>query len=325
VGERAAIDDLGTAVVTVDDAGRVVDLNREAERVLGTDQAAVLGAVPPAPLGDVDPAAPEGPVSTTVDGERREYAVTASPVRGASGVVGHTVVLQDVTEARRREQRLAVLNRVLRHNLRNDLNVVQGYLDTAAGRVDDDEVDDLLAAAEASAIDLMELGEKAREIERAMGARDRRHPVAVRELLDATAADLRADGPAGTVRIDVPDDIRVRANELLLRGVFENLVENGLEHSDSEAPVVEVTFGGLDGDRATFRVRDDGPGIPDHELDALAAEEETALEHGSGLGLWFVAWAAAALGGEVTFDTDPGGTTAVVTLPDASRDPGADR
>jgi signal transduction histidine kinase len=234
-------------------------------------------------------------------------------------VVGHTVVLQDVTEARRREQRLAVLNRVLRHNLRNDLNVVQGNLNIAAERTDDGEVADLLAAAETSALDLMELGEKAREIERAMGARDRRRPVPVRELVEATAADLHAGGLGGDVRTDVPADLRVRANELLLRGVFENLVENGLEHSDSDGPVVEVTFTGLDGDRATFHVRDDGPGIPDHELDALAAEEETALEHGSGLGLWFVAWGVASLGGDIAFETGPEGTVAVVTLPDASR------
>lgn len=36
-------------------------------------------------------------------------------------------VLQDITHEKRRRQQLSVLNRALRHNLRNDLNVVQGY------------------------------------------------------------------------------------------------------------------------------------------------------------------------------------------------------
>jgi signal transduction histidine kinase len=61
-------------------------------------------------------------------------------------------------------------------------------------------------------------------------------------------------------------------------------------------------------------VRDDGPGLPEHERAVLDAETETALEHGSGLGLWLARWGTARLGGELTVETD-GGTTATVALP----------
>jgi hypothetical protein len=46
----------------------------------------------------------------------------------------------------------------------------------------------------------------------------------------------------------------------------------------------------------------------------LEALEETALEHGSGLGLWLVKWGVGALGGTVTFDTTDG-TTVTLALP----------
>ena len=43
---------------------------------------------------------------------------------------------------------------------------------------------------------------------------------------------------------------------------------------------------------------------------------ETALQHGSGLGLWIVHWAAAAVGAETDFaDRDPRGTVATIRLP----------
>lgn len=45
--------------------------------------------------------------------------------------------IQDITEEKRREQRLSVLNRILRHNLRNDLTVVLGYAETLRDQLAD--------------------------------------------------------------------------------------------------------------------------------------------------------------------------------------------
>jgi signal transduction histidine kinase len=39
------------------------------------------------------------------------------------------VYLNDVTDVIEREQRISVLNRVLRHNIRNELNVVSAHLE----------------------------------------------------------------------------------------------------------------------------------------------------------------------------------------------------
>lgn len=71
-----------------------------------------------------------------------------------------------------------------------------------------------------------------------------------------------------------------------------------------------------DGDDVVLRVVDDGPGIPDAELEAVTAGRETALSHGSGLGLWLVRWAARALGATFTFaDREPRGTVVELQLP----------
>ncbi|OYR82678.1 hypothetical protein DJ71_11565, partial [Halorubrum sp. E3] len=72
-----------------------------------------------------------------------------------------------------------------------------------------------------------------------------------------------------------------------------------------------------DGDaRFVLTVEDDGPGIPDHEVDAVESGRETALEHGSGLGLWVVAWGAAAVGADVEYaDREPRGTRVTVSVP----------
>jgi signal transduction histidine kinase len=312
-GERAAIDDLGTAVLIVDRDGRIVELNPEARRVLGVESEAVLGRPAFEHLGGVDPSAADGTLSLTVEGSPRTYAVTTSTIEDAGGTyVGHTIVLQDVTAERRREQRLAVLNRVLRHNLRNDLGVVKGYIELAADRTDEADVSEPLSTAAATTEDVMALGEKARDIERTVGSTDRSpESVDVSELLAGIRTEL--DG-GKEIRIDVPADVRVRADPTVLDRVFRSLMENALEHAGTD-PDVEVACTNVASDHVTFEVRDDGPGIPDDEREVLHAGEETALRHGSGLGLWVAKWGVTSVDGELRFETDDAGTTAVVTLP----------
>jgi len=318
-GERAAVDDLPTAVLIVDDDDRIVELNGEARRVLGVEEESVLGRPLAEHVPAVDPEAGSDSVSITVGGSRREYAVTTSPIEDDGGTrVAGTIVMQDVTEERRREQRLAVLNRVLRHNLRNDLGIVAGYFETANERTDDDVLPDLHAAAHEKTLDVIDLAEKARDVERAVGGDgDGGERFGVADLLEDVREDLTGKYD-GDVRIEAPDDVALVADEVTVDRVFRNLIENGLEHG-GDKPVVTVRFAGVhDTGRARLAISDDGPGIPDHELAVIETGEETALEHGSGLGLWLVKWGVASLGGEVRFETDESGTTVVVELPGAT-------
>lgn len=327
IADRAAIDNLGTAVVIVDTGERIIERNDEAARVLGLPAGTALGGQLSEYAPDVNPTESGGTVTRTVDGQERTYAVTTAPLEAAGGTsVGNSIVFQDITAERRREQRLAVLNRVLRHNLRNDLNVVQGYLDIATDRVDDADLRGMLETATRKTAGVIELGEKARSIENAMGdGAGGTASVAVRPLLRDIRDDLRA-GADAEVRIEAPGELSVRTDPSVLAVVLENLVENAVEHTDTDAPVVTVRVG-TDEAGVTIEVEDDGPGVPDHELDVLDATEETALEHGSGLGLWIVKWGVASLGGTVAFDVSDAGTVARVTLPDApvtATDPGED-
>lgn len=66
-------------------------------------------------------------------------------------------------------------------------------------------------------------------------------------------------------------------------------------------------------------VTDDGPGIPERERTVLDSGTETQLEHGRGIGLWFVNWAVTRLGGELEFArNDPTGSVVTVRLYDTA-------
>ena len=245
------------------------------------------------------------------ESERRRFRVVTDDggwrtaeavVAVGQGVAGERLLinLRDVTEQQRYEQRLRVLNRVLRHDLRNDANVVAGYADLLLNEELSPAAHERVTAIRRKANRLVELGEQARAVDRTLhAASDETHPVGLADVIDCVGTRAEETYPESTVETVCPSDVYVEANDLLASAVRE-LVANGIEHNDTATPWVRVSASV--GDEWVYvTVTDDGPGIPETERAVLDHGTETALEHGSGLGLWLVKWIVDAVDGNVSF------------------------
>jgi PAS domain S-box-containing protein len=225
------------------------------------------------------------------------------------------ITATDITEARRYEQRLQVLNRVLRHDLKNDANVIGGYADLLRDHVDG-EGQPHLDVIDRKVQTLTHLSDQAREIDVALHSDAGRTDIDLAELVDRLGESLASSFPRATVTVSVPESAVVSADELLESAV-RNVLENAVVHNDGDDPHVEATVV-ADGDRFRIDVADDGPGIPPVERTVFSEARETALEHASGLGLWLVHWIVTESGGDLEIDTrEPGGTVVRMWLPRA--------
>ncbi|WP_284012171.1 ATP-binding protein [Halobaculum litoreum] len=141
------------------------------------------------------------------------------------------------------------------------------------------------------------------------------------DLINDVWRELCESYPHADVAAEIETDrTRVRTDATVLSMVVSNLIENAIVHAedaaDGPAPtvVVRVTDGPDDRSATVVEVADDNPPIDDAEIDALRAGDETALEHGSGIGLWIVHWCVTALNGRIEFEYDDGNVVRV-TLP----------
>jgi len=253
-------------------------------------------------------------INYRADGTPFWNQVRLSPVDAEDGTVSHYLGFQtDVTERKRTEQLIQLLNRVLRHNLRNDMNVVSG-----TGRLlQEGDVEPADCAAigeriERTADRLMSLSEQARELER--NARRERDPSRLdpSSLFETVVADL-PEGTAVEARVDTEREIC--AGPELERALVE-LAGNAVRHNPATEPWVELLA--VDDDEwVTVTVTDDGPGIDDMETAVVAEGQETELVHGSGLGLWLVNWIVTRYGGSFQIEAraDAEGSVATVRLP----------
>ena len=226
----------------------------------------------------------------------------------------------DITDRKRREQYFRVVNRILRHNLRNELNVVYGFASEIVATTDDAQIMDYARRIEATGKRLSDVAEGAAQIRSVVedGIVTDPDPVRIAPDIESVCDAFAAEHPDAAIDVTVPDDVRIWGDDRFV-DAFEHLIENAIVHADSESPRVVVTAAHDPTDGVTrIAVSDDGSGIPDAVKAVVSGDRKvTQLTHNTGIGLWIVAWVVEAYGGEIVFEPglDGTGTTVVLRIP----------
>lgn len=212
---------------------------------------------------------------------------------------------------------LGILNRVLRHDIRNDLNVMLGWAEILEDHVDD-EGQEFIDRITHSGRHIVELTEVARDIAEAIASGEgvELEPVDLTHVLTEEVTKRKEMFDDATIEIREPPDpaTTVLANEMLA-SVFRNLINNAVQHNDSDTPTVEITAVERD-DSVVVRIADNGPGISDDLKDRIFEEAHKGLDSaGTGLGLYLVQSLLSAYRGSVWVeDNDPRGAVFAVEL-----------
>ncbi|MFB6096995.1 MAG: ATP-binding protein [Haloferacaceae archaeon] len=249
-----------------------------------------------------------------------QYVVTNNVSAGAAGglLVGYFYArtLRRTEQLAEEHERLEVLNRVVRHDIRNDMNVVLGWLYTLEDHVDEDGRD-ALGRVESASEHVVELTEISREyVEIVVGdAEFELRPVPLDEVLRNEVETRRENYPDAEISLQgALPQVEVEANPML-GSVFRNLLNNAVQHNDEAVPVVDV---GVDvGDDAVLvRIADNGPGVPDDRKEAIFGKGEQGLDSpGTGIGLYLVQSIVEEYGGDVWIeDNEPKGAVFTVRL-----------
>ncbi|MFB6129781.1 MAG: PAS domain S-box protein [Salinigranum sp.] len=262
----------------------------------------------------------------TADGDYRWlHDVGGVTRRDADGnPVTVTGIVVDISERRetkakleRKTRQLLLLNRIVRHDIRNDMSIVSGWLDVLREDVppeSHERIDRLIATVDHT----IELTQSVRDLIDVIVAGKENlesHPVSLTRALTTELERARQSFGDATITLvgDLPDaDVEANA---MLSSVFGNLLNNAVQHNDTDHPHVAVTVEDR-GETVEVAVADDGPGVPDELKGRLFSEGERGLEsEGTGVGLYLVETLVTAFGGEVWItDNEPRGATFHVEL-----------
>ena len=313
VGRQTAFDSSDTALVVVNNEDNVSDLNPAARDLFSVSALDSIGSalddLLPATVDSDDLRQSEPIIFRMPNSDRVIEAVMTSATDDSDTRIGRTVVFTDITAERRRQQRIQVLNRILRHNLRNDLNAAKGYVGVMADG--GSEAEAYQQKVEGILDDLVTIGKKAQNTENVLDAEPLADsPTRLGVLIKDAISSVSSEYDSVSVSGSVPASVGVEINPVVIGSIIEEVIENAVRHADS---AITISY---DAEATTLTITDKGPGIPDHEIAVLDNAKETDLEHGSGLGLWLVKWGTDSFGGAVSFDTDETGTRVRIDIPD---------
>jgi two-component system OmpR family sensor kinase len=124
------------------------------------------------------------------------------------------------------------------------------------------------------------------------------------------------------ITLEAPEPVIVDADAERLRQIIDNLIGNAIQHTPAGTPVTVSVSSEPGSGRLT--VADQGPGMTREQASHVferfyrTDDARTRARGGAGLGLAIAASLAAAHGGELTVDTEPGrGAAFHLRLPQA--------
>ena len=214
------------------------------------------------------------------------------------------------------EQRdnLRIVNKIVRHDIRNDLQLISAYADRLANRTDEFEEPQKISKCATNAVEVTETARDVTDMVLQAGQPD--EFVNLNNILPQQIKNINNSYPRSQIetRGQIPN-IDVVGSDML-ESVFRNLLSNAIQHNTKEVPEVTVSVSQTASD-AIIEIADNGPGIPDRHKEAMFEEGNSGLESdGTGLGLYLVKKVVGRNNGRVeVVDNEPEGSVFVVKLP----------
>lgn len=329
---NSVLNSAADGIAGVDARGRMTFINEAGARLVGSPRDVLVGrpisevlelaGLPVARPADNEADRPlDGPRRVTgehrrADGSVFDSEIITAPILEDGRVAGSVVVFRDVSDRRAVDRMKDEFISVISHELRTPLTSVHGALGLLAGGAAGpipEPAARMVSLASSSTDRLVRLIDDLLDVERMAANKLAVDPIMMDTgpLIATAVGEMRGLAEAAGVTLAVePDAGRVWADPDRIVQTLTNLIGNAVKFSP-EGSTVHIRTSAHD-DHVRFDVRDEGPGIPESELESVFERfrqvdaSDTRAKGGTGLGLAICRGLVERHGGRIWATNAPG-------------------
>ncbi len=228
------------------------------------------------------------------------------------------ILINDITKLEKRRLLKQQMTSNIAHELKTPVSSVRGYLETILNNpeIDEEKKKYFIEKAYQQSFRLTNLIEDIVVLNKIEEASDNYEfeKVEVLNVVNDVVENLQDQiQKQGTkIKVNIKDDIAIKANPSLIMSIFQNLIENSLNYA-GENIIIKIDQYHEDPEFYHFSISDNGVGIPEEHISRIFERfyridsGRSRKMGGTGLGLAIVKHAVNVHNGEVSVKNAPGG------------------
>ncbi|OKY78475.1 MAG: Signal transduction histidine kinase containing PAS domain [Candidatus Methanohalarchaeum thermophilum] len=244
---------------------------------------------------------------------KKYFDIRYFPLKEEKEVTGVVGVLRDITERKNTEERDNFLYSLLRHDVQNKNQVIQGYLELLKEKDLPEEVEKYIEKTLKATKESKDIIEKVSTLKKIK--EEEIQEINILSILKESIKEYRSLANKYEIKIELishKKDCMAQGGSLL-KTVFGNLIENSIKHSKGNK--IKVTYLELD-ENCIVKIEDDGKGISKKLKKKIFQKGiKEGKNAGTGLGMYLVKQILKIYNGEIRIEeSDLGGTKFKIKL-----------
>lgn len=242
----------------------------------------------------------------------RTLEIRYYPLKKNEEIKGVVSVLRDITERRNHEEREEFLHSLLRHDLRNKIQLIQGYQQLLEEQNLPKEAEEYIQKTQKTAKTSKDIINKVRTLRKAQ--EETTKEVNIEKIVHKAVKQTQEIVEQNNIQttLTCPKTCTVKGGTLLTQ-VFTNIIENAAQHSQGNKIKIH---GKTTENKVTCIIEDNGKGIPDDKKEEIFNKGYTTdKERGTELGLYLAKTLIQIYNGKIKVEnSELGGTKFTIKL-----------
>ncbi|OUJ19548.1 Signal transduction histidine kinase containing several PAS domain and REC domain [Methanonatronarchaeum thermophilum] len=237
--------------------------------------------------------------------------ISSSKIETDDTTIGYINIYKDITSRKKSEERREFLHTLLRHDVKNKIQLIQGYHDLITEQKLPEQTENYLKKSNQAVRDSLDIIEKIKIMQK-LEEKTEIQEIDINKTIKKVIEKEEPHAQQKNINIIHKKGCQKVLGGTLLNELFSNIIENSIRHAECNVILIKTIE---DKNKCQIVIEDDGQGLPRQTKKIFNKGFKKGENAGSGLGLYFAKTITNRYNGEISAEqSEKGGAKIKIEL-----------